>query len=71
MKIFLKSDNFFLDQLKDEEIIVFRKRMTSMILATDMAHHMSGLNIIKDKIKRLGISKELQNGHLFLEDCPD
>ena len=52
-----------MDQLKDEEIIVFRKRMTSMILATDMAHHMSGLNLIKDKIKRLGISKEQKNDY--------
>jgi rRNA maturation protein Rpf1 len=38
-----------------------------MILATDMADHMSHSNYVEFKIKNKQISREMNNGHLFVE----
>ena len=41
MKILLTAENNFIEALHADERKVFRKRMIGMILATDMAEHMS------------------------------
>ena len=38
-----------------------------MILATDMADHMSQQNVIDYKLKHKGISKDKNNGHLMID----
>ena len=39
-----------------------------MILATDMADHMSQINIIDYKVKHKGITKEKGNGNLMIDN---
>jgi len=68
MKILLTAENNFIDVLGDDERKVFRKRMIGMILATDMAEHMSHVNLIDYKVKHKGITREKNNGHLIIED---
>ena len=68
LKILLMPENNFTEEAFDEgELKVLRKRMISMILATDMAEHMSALNGIDYKVKHLGITHEANNGHLIVE----
>lgn len=52
LKILLQPENNFVEETFDAgEMKVLRKRMISMILATDMAEHMSALNGIDFKVK--------------------
>ena len=44
----MKYEHNFLDECGNDEIKVFRKRMVSHILATDMAKHMGDLNEVKN-----------------------
>ena len=67
MKILLTADSNFIETLGADERKVFRKRMIGMILATDMAEHMTHVNLIDYKIKNKGIEKEKRNGALVIE----
>jgi high affinity cGMP-specific 3',5'-cyclic phosphodiesterase 9 len=71
MKVLLDGDNNFTEAFSSDETKVLRKRIIGMILSTDMADHMSHINIIDNKVKRKGISNELNNGHLLIEDDDD
>lgn len=51
MHILLQAENNFTESFSDEEMKVLRKRFVEMILATDMADHMSHVNVIDFKIK--------------------
>lgn len=42
-----------------------------MILATDMADHMSHINVLDSKIQHKNISKERNNGHLIIDETDD
>ena len=57
-----------MEDLNNDERILFRKRIVSMILATDMQSHKQHLDAFNNQIIRLGISKDKENGHLLLED---
>lgn len=46
MKILLTAENNFIEVLSADQRKVFRRRMIGMILATDMAEHMSHVNLI-------------------------
>ena len=56
-----------MEDLNHDERILFRKRVVSMILATDMQSHKQHLDAFNNQIIRLGITKEQNNGHLLLE----
>ena len=69
LKILLMPENNFTEEAFDEgELKVLRKRMISMILATDMAEHMSALNGIDYKVKHKGITHDANNGHLIVDN---
>ena len=42
-----------------------------MIIATDMADHMSHINVIDYKVKHRNISLDKNNGHLIVETSKD
>jgi len=46
---------------------VLRKRVIGMILATDMADHMSHINVIKFKVANKSITKEAANGFQMID----
>ena len=46
---------------------MLRKRIIGMILATDMADHMSHCQVIKYNIENKEITKEARNGHLIVD----
>lgn len=50
-----------------QEKKVLRKRIVGMILATDMADHMSHLQVMKYNIENRVISKEANNSHLLVD----
>jgi len=51
MKILLKDENNFTENFSESEKKLLRKRVIGMILATDMADHMSHLNVVDFRIK--------------------
>ena len=63
----MKPKNNFLEQLSNDELKTFKKRMVGSILATDMAKHFEDLASFKRRIELNGIKKELNNGNLFLD----
>ena len=67
MKQLLVPEQNYIDKFSLEAKLIFRRRFISMILATDMADHMSHLNFVEFKIKNKQISQEKNNGHLFVE----
>ena len=67
MKIMMTSEHNFAEGFSESDRKVFRKRVVSMILATDMAEHMSQVNLIDFKVKHKGITRELQNGSKIIE----
>ena len=67
IKQLLEPQQNFIDKFSVEAKLIFRRRFISMILATDMADHMSHLNFVEFKIKNKQISQEKNNGHLFVE----
>ena len=68
LKIMLQPENNFVEETFDnDERKVLRKRMISMILATDMAEHMSALNGIDYKVKHEGITRDAGNGHKIID----
>lgn len=62
-----KPENNFLDALKIEDLITFKKRMMGCILATDMAKHAEDLTSFKLKLETNGIKGTLNNGAQFLD----
>ena len=58
----------FLGDINHDERALFRKRIVSMILATDMGAHQQHLDAFNNKIINLGISGEKQNGDMFVKD---
>jgi len=67
MKIMLTSENNFIETLVDDERKMFRKRFVGMILATDMAEHMSHMNLIDHRLKSKGIEMDKKNGRLIID----
>jgi len=67
MKILLRMENKFIEDISPEELKVIRMRITGMILATDMAGHAGHIAAFENKIKSKGITKEKNNSHLLLE----
>ena len=67
MKLLLADENAFMEEFSGEEKKLSRKRIVSMILATDMAEHMSCQNKFDFKIKHKKISADLNNGHLMVD----
>ena len=68
MKLLLHTDdNNFIENFDESEKKLMRKRMLGMILATDMADHMSHINVIEFQIKNKQISKEAGNSGDFIE----
>ena len=63
----MKPKNNFLEQLSNDELKTFKKRMVGSILATYMAKHFEDLASFKRRIELNGIKKELNNGNLFLD----
>ena len=62
MKILRQPENHFIEGVSADERKVMRKRMIGMILATDMADHMSHTNILTSKVKAKGVTFEKNNG---------
>jgi hypothetical protein len=71
MKLLLKEENNFMGSFSVDEKKVFRKRIVGMILATDMADHMSHQNVIKYKISNKHITIEAGNGHAMIDASND
>ena len=46
---------------------VLRKRIIGMILATDMADHMSHVNLLDYKVKHHHITREKHNGSALID----
>lgn len=67
MKLLLKAENNFTEAFSSDEKKVLRKRMVGMILATDMADHVSHVNVIDYKVKHRHITPESNNGHLIID----
>jgi hypothetical protein len=63
ISLLLSPKNNFLENVTKDELKMFRKRMTGMILATDMAVHVKQLNQVKNRCETRGISASLNNGH--------
>jgi len=68
--LFEDKNNFF-EAFTDDEKKILRKRVVGMILATDMADHMSHINVLDSKIQHKNISKERNNGHLIIDETDD
>ncbi len=66
-----KKESNFAEAFKEDEKKVLRKRMIGMILATDMADHMSQQQVLDHKIKSRDISREKNNGHLLIDGATD
>ena len=63
----LKLEKYnFLSQFSSDEFKAFRKRMLGMILATDMARHVSDLSSFKSLIEQKGI-KDGQNAEKLID----
>lgn len=60
-----------MEAFSQDEKKVLRKRIIGMIIATDMADHMSHINVIDYKVKHRNISLEKNNGHLIVETSKD
>ena len=58
MKVLLESENNFTEAFSEDEKKVLRKRIIGMILATDMAEHMSHVQIIDFKVKHHNIEMD-------------
>jgi len=67
MKLLLQDENNFIEAFSVSEKKILRKRMIGMILATDMADHMSHVNVVKFQISHKQISKEAGNGQDFID----
>ena len=67
-QLLLDQKNNFLEQMGNEDLKTFKKRMMGSILATDMARHFDDLASFKRKLELHGIKREQNNGKLFL-DC--
>lgn len=59
-------ENDFLENVTANERSVFRYKVISMILATDMGSHQEHLDQFRNRIESLGITPEKQNGNLFI-----
>lgn len=62
MKLLLMPENNFMEAFGESEMKLLRKRMIGMILATDMADHMSHVNVMDFQIKDKQITREAGNG---------
>ena len=69
MKVLLKPENNFSEAFSTEAKLVMRRRFIGMILATDMADHMSHSNMIEFKIQSKEITREQNNGQLFVAEA--
>ena len=67
MRLLFQDDLCFLENYSQTEKTYARRRIVSMILATDMAHHASHLNVIQNKIRSKNIKKESNNGSLMID----
>jgi len=67
MRIMLAPENNFAEGLEQGDLKVLRKRIIGMILATDMAEHMSHVNLIDYKVKHKGITCEQNNGKIIID----
>ena len=67
IKRLLKEENNFAEEFSMDENKVLRKRIVGMILATDMADHMSHVNMIEFRVKQKGITRNDNNGHLMVD----
>ena len=63
--IIKKDETNFLESMTRDEMTVFRKRVISMILATDMAKHMADLSALKTLVETKQI-KNGENAHLVV-----
>lgn len=66
-----EDKNNFLEAFTDDEKKILRKRVVGMILATDMADHLSHINVLDSKIKHKNIIKESNNGYLIIDESDD
>ena len=66
-----EEENDFLCNVTNEERSLFRKRVVGMILATDMGSHQVHMDEIKNRVQALGISKEANNGHLYVQNSDE
>ena len=57
----------FLEALTMDEVKNFKRRMTGMILATDMHHHAEHLKEFMARIEERGVCADKDNGHLFID----
>jgi len=69
--VLLNPDNNFLENHEKDDIKMFRKRMVGFILATDMAKHMEDLTAFKNKCEHKNITKDQDNGQLFIDSSDD
>lgn len=63
----LEPKSNFLAGLEPAQYKVFHSRFVNVIMATDMARHMEELNMLKNKVKTLGITAEANNGNLLID----
>lgn len=67
MKVLLKPENNFSENFSVQDKLVLRNRIIRMILATDMADHISHLNYVDIRIRTKQITREQKNGHAFID----
>ena len=71
LKVLFTQESNFMEAFSQDEKKVLRKRIIGMIIATDMADHMSHINVIDYKVKHRNISLDKNNGHLIVETSKD
>lgn len=71
MKVLRQKENHFTETFSEEEQKVLRKRMIGMILATDMADHLSHINMLDYKVKNKGIERDKNNGALLIDNSDE
>ena len=65
------KDNCFIENFNSDERNLMRKRMIGMILATDMADHMSHTNVLASKVEAKGITREKNNGFHLIDNSTE
>ena len=70
-KILKKPENNFTANVTTDERKLMRKRMISLILATDMADHDSHIKVLSSRVKAKGVTREKNNGQLLIDSSED
>jgi cAMP-specific phosphodiesterase 4 len=55
-----------MEEMTKSDQKIFHMRFTGAILATDMAKHMEHVEAFKSRLQQLSITKEANNGDLFV-----